>query len=309
MRFISFVILHYKDAETTDKCVQSILKMNSQELIHIVIVDNDIEKSSSERERLKRRYCRKSNIHVLKVTENGGFSYANNIGYVYSKEILGADFILILNNDIIFTQKNFITLLKQSFEKNKCHVLAPDIIRPDFDEHQNPMDTRIRTKREAEFTIFLNRVALKLYFFIYPFIYFHYKSAEKKRCLERKKNENFYTSIQKDIVPFGAGLIFTPLFVEYEKKAFEPETMFYYEEYILTLRCQRKGYTIVYDPSMCLLHESGKATQKRASTERERIRFMMKRTKEACKIYLSYLLTNISAMKDKRVHEDADLKF
>ena len=45
MDYISFVILHYKDIKVTDTCVQSILAMEQQERIRIVIVDNDIQKS------------------------------------------------------------------------------------------------------------------------------------------------------------------------------------------------------------------------------------------------------------------------
>ena len=98
-----------------------------------------------------------------------------------------------------------------------------------------------------------------------------------------------YSQLQKNIVPFGACLIFTPLFVEKEEKAFEPETQFFYEEYILALRCQRKGYNIVYDPSMLVKHESGAATRKSYGTEKKRTRFMMEKTVGACEVYLEML--------------------
>ena len=45
MEYISFVILHYKDYSVTDTCVRSILAMEQQERIRIVIVDNDIQKN------------------------------------------------------------------------------------------------------------------------------------------------------------------------------------------------------------------------------------------------------------------------
>ena len=77
-----------------------------------------------------------------------------------------------------------------------------------------------------------------------------------------------YSQSQKDIVPFGACLIFTPLFVEKEEKAFEPETQFFYEEYILTLRCQQKGYNIVYDPSMSVKHEAAQQPRKAMGQKR-----------------------------------------
>ena len=79
------------------------------------------------------------------------------------------------------------------------------------------------------------------------------------------------------------------IIAEKEEKAFDPETQFFYEEYILALRCQRKGYNIVYDPSMSVKHESGAATKKSYGTEKKRIRFMMEKTVGACEVYLEML--------------------
>ena len=52
---VSFVILHYKEAEVTDSCVRSILKMDGQEQIRIIIVDNDIHEDLQKRKGLAER--------------------------------------------------------------------------------------------------------------------------------------------------------------------------------------------------------------------------------------------------------------
>lgn len=289
MELICFVILHYKDNETTERCIQSILTMEQQERILIVVIDNDINEDSQKRIELQSRYKHNPNIYVIQITENGGFSYANNVGYCFAKEELGASFILVLNNDIEFIQKDFIRKLDDSYRLHHCHILGPDIVKKSNGEHQNPMDTRIRTRAEAEYTIKMNRFALKWYFVLYPVLYLQSRYEEKMRIKQKKENETFYEDVHKKIVPFGACLIFTPEFVKQEAQAFEPETQFYYEEYILTLRCERKQYEIVYDPGMRVLHESGEATKKSYGRERERMRFLMEKTMKACKIYLEYL--------------------
>ena len=74
MDYISFVILHYKDIKVTDTCVQSILAMEQQERIRIVIVDNDIQKSEKDRKELSLKYQENSQIKILQIKENGGFS-------------------------------------------------------------------------------------------------------------------------------------------------------------------------------------------------------------------------------------------
>lgn len=286
---VSFVILHFGDWKVTDNCVQSILKMQRQEQIRIVIVDNDIKKPIAERKLLQEHYEANTTIHVIQIFENGGFSYANNIGYSYAREQQNASFILVLNNDIEFLQVDFIEKLEQAYLNNPCHILAPDIVKASTKEHQNPMDTRIRTKEEAEYTIRMNRIALKWYPVLYPVLYLQNKYSEKKSLENKRKNEEYYNRIQQNIVPFGACLIFTPQFVQAEAKAFDPETNFYYEEYILTLRCQRKGYEIIYVSQLNLLHESGKATKTSYMNERRRMKFIIEKTEESCKRYLQFM--------------------
>ena len=107
MGIVSFVILHYKDQDTTDLCVRSILRMEQQDRIRIVIVDNDIYEIFERRNSLLRKYQAYDNITVLQIKENGGFSYANNQGYKYARERQNASFVLVLNNDIEFIQKDF----------------------------------------------------------------------------------------------------------------------------------------------------------------------------------------------------------
>ncbi len=154
MEIISFVILHYGDSEITDRCVQSICSMEGQEAVQLVIVDNDIGKKDALRFERKKKYEQQApNITVLINRGNGGFSEANNLGYQYARDRLKASFILVLNNDIEFIQKDFPTHLYQAYQECKCHVLGPDIIRSGTGEHQNPLDERLRTKEEAEATI------------------------------------------------------------------------------------------------------------------------------------------------------------
>ena len=146
MEYVSFVILHYKDYSVTDTCVRSILAMEQQERIRIVIVDNDIQKKEKDRQELLQKYQGNSRIKVLQIKENGGFSYANNQGYQYAREHFGKSYIIVLNNDIEFTQKDFISRLEKSYVNNQCYVLGPDVIRQSTGEHQNPMDTRLRSR-------------------------------------------------------------------------------------------------------------------------------------------------------------------
>ncbi len=282
MERIGFVILHFGDIHVTDTCVRSILALHRQEKVRIIIVDNDLTKSAAYRRRLREHYQQIEHLTVLTNHGEGGFSEANNLGYTYAREELECDTICILNNDIEIRQKDFIRRMENAWSKKPCHVLSPDIIRQSSCSHQSPIDEHIPTAARAEKTIRLNDLCLSVFPFVYPLLYLWEKRADSA--------EKPYVSIRKEgIVPFGAFLIFTPLFVENEKQAFSPETKFFYEEYILALRCQRAGYTIIYDPDMKVLHESSKATRATFRDKRKRMRFMMEKTSAACRIYLNYL--------------------
>ena len=284
---VSFIILHYKDIKSTDACVRSILQMDGRDYIRIVIVDNDIRATEEERRKLAERYKKYSAIDVVSVRENGGFSYGNNQGYRFAKEKLKASFIIVTNNDIVFPQKNFLDLLMDCYRKNRCHVMGPDIVQQHTGIHQNPMAERVRTAEEAAYTIRMNRKALKYYSVLYPLLYWKIRRQEKKE--RSSKDSGQCRSIQKNKVLFGACLIFTPDFVMKEDKAFWPETKFFYEEYILTQRCLKHGYTTVYEPGLQVLHESGAATRYSYRNERERLRFRMERMAEACEAYLRFI--------------------
>lgn len=287
---IGFVILHYGDVRVTDRCIQSICRLSGSEDTLIVVVDNEVSRNRAEREENRKHFETAGNIHVLLSFGKGGFSEANNLGYAYARE-QGCRFILVLNNDIEFDRKDFLVRLKEIWREKACHVLAPDVVRAGTGEHQNPLDTRIRTAKEAERTIRLNRAALAVFPLVYPVLDRWEQREEKRQTLQRLQtgSDSASASDLEDIVPFGACLIFTPAFVTAEKKAFEPETRFFYEEYILALRCRKKGYLIRYVPELHVLHESGAATGHTYHTSAAKLRFRLERTGEAAEVYLRYL--------------------
>lgn len=292
MRKVSFVILHYKDVSVTDDCIKSILRMKYQDRIAIVVVDNDIHLPHSKRQILREHFRDIHQIHILTNMGKGGFSEANNLGYKYARDKLKSDCIIVINNDIVFLQRDFISRLCRIEKKYKCHVLGPDVIRKGIREHQNPMDSRIRTKEEAVFTIKANTFALKYYDFLFPIIYLHTRFQEYGRILKKRKNNKYYTMIHENIVPFGACLIFMPEYVLKERKAFEPETQFYYEEYILAARCGRSNYKIMYHPGLKVFHESGKSTRESYKGIKNRMKFIIKNTLTSCSLYLQYISEN-----------------
>lgn len=289
---IVIVILHYGDYTVTDACVQSICGLRDRQRLSVVIVDNDVNRPESERNSFRYKYQNNASVDSTTVLTNhgkGGFSEANNLGYRYAREKLGADCILIINNDISFTQYDFIRRLEGVYREHPCHILSPWVERADTHEPQSPMDTRLRTREEAQNTIRFNRLALRLMPASWPALRLWEKVMERQRLRGKAENLQWYHEPHTDIIPFGACLLFMPLFTEREENAFDPETGFYYEEYILAARCARKGYEITYDPRLRVQHRDGSATRSTYRRQVARMKFTMRHMAESCEVYLGEL--------------------
>lgn len=284
MSVISFVILHYGNVQVTKECVNSILQLHTEDDIHIVVVDNDTNKSDEERQVLKQEVLVDSRIEVLEIKEKSGFSKANNEGYAYTRRLHKPDYVIMTNNDIVFEQKGFIAKMKESYLKNSYAVLSPDIVSRENGQHQSPIDTRVRKMWQVNYTIVMNKLCLVFFGLVYPLI---------KRQLQKSNIEVSPQLIyQEAIVPCGACIVFSRDYIMHEEKAFYPETEFYYEEYILHYRCKMLEYKIIFEPMLQVLHGDGVATKKRTFDERKRIRFMMENTLQSAKLYREYVKSN-----------------
>ncbi|MBE5924453.1 MAG: glycosyltransferase family 2 protein [Lachnospiraceae bacterium] len=270
MKKYGFVILHYGAVDVTQHCIESIMKLDNSNECVVVIVDNDSDDD------LSRKIANNDRLHIIKPKESMGFSQANNYGYKYIKDNFQPDYIIVANNDIVFKQQDMLQLIDASYKQDSWDILSPDVVSADDGQHQSPIDSKARTFSELNYTIFFNRLCLMLLPVIYPYLSKKMESYGKRDYIKEKT---------MDIVPCGACIILSKRFISSESKVFEPETKFYYEEYILHYRCCEKGYSIVYDPIITVIHGDGKATKNKSSNEKEKLRFVMKNTLESARIY------------------------
>lgn len=52
------------------------------------------------------------------MNDNLGFARGNNKGYRYAKNTLGCNYIIMLNNDTIIIQHDFLSIIRKEFEEN-----------------------------------------------------------------------------------------------------------------------------------------------------------------------------------------------
>ncbi|MCY7152797.1 glycosyltransferase, partial [Streptococcus gallolyticus subsp. gallolyticus] len=102
---------------------------------------------------VKRALGDKKNIIYIKSEENLGFAKGNNLGFMYAKEKIFPDFIIVINNDTEIHQESFQNVIVEKYERYSFYILGPDIVTLDG-FHQNPGEKQSWSKAELrEFRI------------------------------------------------------------------------------------------------------------------------------------------------------------
>ena len=257
---IVFVILHYCALDTTIRAVECLIKNINYHTYEIVIVDNASPDESGEK--LQCKFEKDNRIYFLPSPENRGFASGNNIGYAFAKARLHADFIVIMNNDVMIYQKDFASRIIDIYRQKKYYILGPDVITLSG-KHQNPH--RLNTFQENDLNrIIRNRTLIISYLTVKKIlhlqnVFYPVEKWDQKRAEAERKNV-LYQYGQTDVVLHGSILIFSPDFLRKEETAFYPKTFMWMEEEILAYLCKKKGYMMLYEPSLKVIHEEGKST-------------------------------------------------
>lgn len=246
MKF-TFLLLHYKNADVTIRCIDSILTTITDQPYDIVVVDNASENGSYEE--LKNKYATLDNIHFLHNEENLGYARGNNVGFAYAKNELKADWICLANNDLIFNDSAWIDKIVREYEESKFYVLGPDIVTPEG-VHQNPFKMRVSQKKD---------VIKSLLHDIVVYILLKLGIQRKLRKIISKKKQSAtnaeWAKEQKNFrgVLHGSCLVFSPDYVA-EFEGLYNGTFLYAEEEILCYLLNRLKYRYVYCNDVQVIH-------------------------------------------------------
>lgn len=130
------VIVDYKSLEKTLCFVQN--EVTKYEAVSdIIIVANAVAEKDETVFKGQVDSCRKYlqerqspvRLHFLPQDENLGYARGNNLGVTFTKNNLWVDFVLILNNDLIFPDPNGLNKLLEFYDTRKnIGVLGPRIV-------------------------------------------------------------------------------------------------------------------------------------------------------------------------------------
>jgi len=271
----AFVILHYQNDEVTRRCVRTLQELEGIEAQQIVIVDNASPNGTGEK--LRKQYEAYPNIHVLLTEENLGFARGNNVGYLYAKQTLGAQQMVVMNSDVFIYDKAFLVHMEAAFAETGADIMGPEIYAPFHKLYQNPLAPAPMTPEEtkalhAELKECLARVEMP----VLGSCYVWYNHVMSKRKARQQKQIPRRPQRQAGIVPHGSCVLYGQNWVQREDIAFVPNTFFYGEEHILGYYAQQRGYSSCYVPELYVEHEAGATRNFAFGRETKKLRYFYK---------------------------------
>lgn len=280
-----FIILHYMALQDTIDCISSLKKLYicGNDETRCVVVDNGSPNGTGKI--LERMYLDEEHIHIICNKHNKGFSSGNNIGCLYARATWDPDFVIVANNDILFTQEDFLVKIEDEYNKSQFAVMGSDIYNISREYHQSPLRCHPPDIKEVNRTILLNRLFLSTQFISYPVIR-KWKNKEIMKTIDSKE----YDKRQENVCLQGACLIFSRNYFGKRNTFFAPETFLYYEEFLVSLWCQYHDAKVVYNPDLKVLHKDSVATNISEKKIKRRLINNAQNILNAAKVYRKELL-------------------
>lgn len=278
----AFVILHYYTIQDTIDCINSIKKLeNYDENIQIVVVDNNSPNKSGKE--LKEKYANDKKVHIILSKENLGFARGNNLGFVYAKKKINANFIVLCNNDTKVLQKDFCSRVLNKYLESSCAVLGPKIILKDgtINRLYIKLPTVVEFKKEIKIfkrNLFCNYLGIESVL----------RKIKKKIIKENDLSKEECKEEHKNIILHGCFLIFTPKYVEMFD-GLDNRTFMYREEELLAIRLKKSGLMSIYSPNIEIFHAEYGSTNAINKNDKKKRRFFYKNQLKSCNIILEEL--------------------
>ena len=250
---VGIVILNYNNAGYTTDCLESIREHNTAP-VRIVVVDNASTDDSVE----VLKAWQKGNPGVFDLIvspENGGYARGNNLGLELLDKDEEVTEVMVLNNDVLFTEDIIPTLSKFINDHPEAGLVSPLLRCRDGKTPDSTCARKDCTIREIVWTYLL---------------YFTNICGILSRFSDRRKmlltNPELLEQPQVEIeLPSGSCMMVRKSLFK-EIGWFDPNTFLYYEENILYHKMLAAGKTNYMLPGISCIHLGGVTTNKVSHT-------------------------------------------
>ena len=255
MKKISIILINYKNSVDTINCIESINTCNHNNQVEIIVIDNEsTTQSLADLAQIKNE----SRVPVKIIPSEKNLYYWGGIALGISQYSFtdpdSPKWIIIANNDILFQQTDFFSILL-SMDAGEYEVVAPKITLKQTGENQNPH------------MIHPLSIAQKIYYKLY---YFHSVTARAVHGLGRfirknviaEKDQYISAKEMKIYAPHGACMLFS-------KKYFlsggyiDDGFILYGEELSVAEIVREHGMKVIYYSRLETLHNEHSSTKYR----------------------------------------------
>ena len=161
----SIVILNYLNYYDTIECMDSIFKMGYK-YEGIVIVDNNSSNESFKV--LNSKYKFNKNVIVVKTRKNYGFAKGNNIGISLARRKFHTDFVMVINNDVLFKEKDYFSKLLNHYTYGIGMIGSEIHIKKDEVQEEILYDILLKGTFKFLFNMYLEKNGKDIWSFLVP---------------------------------------------------------------------------------------------------------------------------------------------
>ena len=263
----SFIILNYYNVKDTIECLESLKKLNNIEKANFIVVDNNT---------LTEQEYEKINVYtkdVLKLDKNYGFANANNKGINYAKNKYNSSYYIVINNDVIIKQKEFLNIIDTDYQKYNFDMLGPKIDSPTGDS-VNPFPV-LSDKEVVESEIIKCNKLIKIY--NSTFLSFLLKCyIGLKHIIKKPKKVSNGIEREFSVPLHGCALVFSKKYIDKYDSPFDNRTFLFHEEEFLYQRVIKNKLVSIYEPDLYVFHKEGSSMNKMNKKEKNRKLFREK---------------------------------
>lgn len=240
---IGIVILNYNGWDITINCIKS-LRKNCLLPYKVYLVDN----ASTERmsEEFLNFINTANDCEFLISNKNLGYSAGNNVGIQKALEER-CEYILISNNDVIFSKKTIEKLCDYLDEHQEFGIAGPKIYLPDGNIQEINMGCKMTLAGKYKYLLRKTPLQSLVKDFVEDF---HAVSQDLSRPFEVYAVSGCCYMMRRNI----AELLF-PM---------DENTFLYEEENIIGCRMERLGFKTVYDCESEIIHLGGETTKRKS---------------------------------------------
>ncbi len=226
---VSVIIINYNSYELTKETITTLKEFSKGFSFEIILIDNNSRDDSFAK--LKKDF---PEITLIRNSENRGFGKANNQGLKIAK----GEFVLFLNNDVVFRENSIKILLDYLRMKNEKILIAPRLLNRDG------------SVQFSTYSFQTLRLSFTTYFFLYALFP---KSKYFNKSYLMNSGVNKITEVE---TVTGAFMLSKRDYL-LELGGFDEDFFFYGEDNDLCKRFRDSGGKIIYYPETVITHLKG----------------------------------------------------